>query len=58
MHACTHTHTHTSYFPLQVLLSPDQPFKLGPRSLQLLLYQFFYSNFSLTQFTRGLQVWA
>ena len=52
-HTHTHTHTHTS--PLQVLLSPQLPFKLGSQALQFLLHQYLCSSLSVSQFSHTLQ---
>ena len=43
---------------LQVFVSsiPQVSFKLGPKALVYLLHQFYYCNFSLTDFARSLQV--
>ena len=37
-------------------MSPDFPFKLGPRTFNFLKDQFFLSNLSLAALTRGLKV--
>ena len=41
---------------LQVLMTPSQPFKLGPKTFHLLLDLFLYHDFSIVNFTRNFQV--
>ncbi len=43
-------------FLMQIILTPDIPFKLGPRAFSVLLDIFLYHNFSVLEFVRGLDV--
>lgn len=43
-------------YVMQVLLTHQFPFNLGPKALRFLLHQFYYCNFSLADFSHGLKV--